>query len=88
MTDSELELCIAGIVARVQGQLTAAQVSPAAGLGPDLGLDSLEVLEVILAVEDRFNFSIPDVEVAGIHSVRDLVGFAARAPTQRALKPT
>lgn len=80
MTESELEWCIAGIVARVLGRTTAAQVSPGACLQQDLGLNSLEVLEVVLAVEDRFNFNIPDVEVAGIRSVHDLVGLAVRAP--------
>ncbi len=38
----------------------------------DLGLDSVQVMEMLLEVEDRFNISIPVNILADVVTVRDL----------------
>lgn len=40
-----------------------AQVSESASFTQDLGLDSLDAVEVVLAVEEEFSIEIPDEEV-------------------------
>jgi acyl carrier protein len=37
----------------------------------DLGLDSMQVMELVLAVEDRFDISIPLNVLADVRTVRD-----------------
>jgi len=39
----------------------------------DLGADSLAVVELIMALEDRFEISIPEEKIAEIATVGDIV---------------
>jgi len=39
----------------------------------DLGLDSLDLAEFVMMVEDKFDIAIPDEEVETIKTVRDAV---------------
>ena len=39
----------------------------------DLGTDSLDVVEIIVAIEDAINKHLPDKVYDNIHTVRDLV---------------
>ena len=41
----------------------------------DLGADSLEVVEIVMALEEAFNIEIPDDEVDQIKTVGDAVQF-------------
>ena len=41
----------------------------------DLGADSLDVVELIMAFEDEFNISLPDEEVAKLKTINDIVAF-------------
>ena len=41
----------------------------------DLGADSLDVVDLIMALEDEFEFEVPDHEVEGIKTVGALVKF-------------
>lgn len=43
----------------------------------DLGLDSLDHVEVIMAMEDEFGFEIPDVDAERLHSPKDLIQYIA-----------
>lgn len=45
----------------------------------DLNADSLDVAELIMAVEEVFNISIPDEELANIKTVGDMVNFIEKA---------
>jgi acyl carrier protein len=49
-----------------------AQLIPDARLQEDLGADSLTLVEIALALEDRFNLSIPDEEWEKVSTVGDL----------------
>lgn len=48
------------------------QLTPDARIIEDLGADSLTVMEIVMAVEDRFNLSIPDDRWEKVKSVGDL----------------
>ena len=39
----------------------------------DLGLNSLELVNLAVAIEDRFDLDIPDREVVGIETVADVI---------------
>jgi len=41
----------------------------------DLGADSLDVVELIMAFEDEFGVSLPDEEIAKMKTIGDIVKF-------------
>jgi NADH dehydrogenase (ubiquinone) 1 alpha/beta subcomplex 1, acyl-carrier protein len=46
----------------------------------DLGLDSLDTVEIVMALEEEFGFEIPDSETDKIDSVKLAVDFIASHP--------
>ena len=47
-------------------------VTPEASVIDDLGADSLDVVELVMALEEEFNLEIPDEEAEKIKSVKDI----------------
>lgn len=47
-------------------------VTPEASVVDDLGADSLDVVELVMALEEEFNLEIPDEEAEKIKSVNDI----------------
>lgn len=41
----------------------------------DLGADSLDVVEVLMAIEEHFGISVPDEDVATLKTVRDIADY-------------
>ena len=58
----------------------ALQVTSAAHFEKDLGLDSLDVVELVMALEEEFNIEIPDGEADKISSVTDAVNYLLSNP--------
>ena len=56
------------------------QVTPNAHFQNDLGLDSLDTLEIVMALEEEFGFEIPDNEAEKISSINLAVDFIASHP--------
>ncbi|KAK9692226.1 hypothetical protein RND81_09G249800 [Saponaria officinalis] len=56
------------------------KVTPNAHFQKDLGLDSLDTVEVVMALEEEFRFEIPDNEADKISSVSMAVDFIASHP--------
>ncbi|KEF52584.1 NADH dehydrogenase (ubiquinone) 1 alpha/beta subcomplex 1 [Exophiala aquamarina CBS 119918] len=46
----------------------------------DLGLDSLDTVEVVMAIEEEFSIEIPDKEADAIHSVDQAVTYIVAQP--------
>ncbi|EGP86504.1 ACP1 mitochondrial matrix acyl carrier protein [Zymoseptoria tritici IPO323] len=46
----------------------------------DLGLDSLDTVEVVMAIEEEFSIEIPDKEADAIHSVNQAVDYIMKQP--------
>ncbi|CAN6328465.1 unnamed protein product [Urochloa humidicola] len=57
-----------------------AKVTPTAHFQKDLGLDSLDTVEVVMAFEEEFGFEIPDNEAEKIDSIKTAVDFIASHP--------
>ena len=51
------------------------QVTEAAAFTTDLGADSLDVVELLMAIEDEFDVEIPDEEIENIKTIGDLVKY-------------
>lgn len=56
------------------------QVTPNAHFQNDLGLDSLDTVEIVMALEEEFRFEIPDNEADKINSISLAVDFIASHP--------
>ncbi|RVZ63226.1 acyl carrier protein [Helicobacter pylori] len=61
----------------ISGQLNvdAAQVTPEAEFVKDLGADSLDIVELIMALEERFGIEIPDEQAEKIVNVGDVMRY-------------
>mmetsp|Transcript_48443 Transcript_48443/g.71792 ORF Transcript_48443/g.71792 Transcript_48443/m.71792 type:complete len:122 (+) Transcript_48443:111-476(+) len=57
-----------------------AKVHPSSKFGDDLGLDSLDAVEVVMAIEDEFAIEIPDAEADKIASIEDAVAYISGHP--------
>ena len=53
------------------------QVSPTSSFSAALGLDSLDTVEVVMAMEEEFAVEIPDAEADKITSVSEAVEYLA-----------
>lgn len=60
--------------------LVYSQVSPSAHFQKDLGLDSLDTVEVVMAFEEEFAVEIPDVEADKILSTADAIQYISAHP--------
>lgn len=58
-----------------QLDVDAATVTEASSFIDDLGADSLDLVELVMAFEDEFEVTIPDDKVESIKSVGDAVLF-------------
>ncbi|KAL2634450.1 hypothetical protein R1flu_005929 [Riccia fluitans] len=56
------------------------KVSPASHFQNDLGLDSLDTVEIVMAFEEEFNIEIPDSEADKIFSCQDAIDYIASQP--------
>ncbi len=50
-------------------------ITPETNIQDDLGADSLDVVDLIMSLEDEFEFEVPDHEVENIKTVGALVQF-------------
>ncbi|KAE9621991.1 hypothetical protein Lal_00032376 [Lupinus albus] len=61
-------------------KLDPSKVNPNAHFQNDLGLDSLDAVEIVMALEEEFGFEIPDNEADKINSIKLAVDFIASHP--------
>ena len=54
------------------------QVTMASRLVEDLGADSLDVVELIMAFEDEFGVTLPDEDIAAMKTVGDVVNYIGK----------
>lgn len=59
------------------GQLDvdAEEISLDTKIAEDLGADSLDVVELLMAIEDEFDVEIPDEEIEKLKTVGDVVEY-------------
>ena len=60
-------------------RIDRAEVTRDQRLRDDLGLDSLAMIDLVVAAEDRFGMRVPDEEVDRLRTVGDLVDYIRAA---------
>jgi acyl carrier protein len=55
-----------------------AEVTPTASFVDDLGADSLDQVEVVLAFEEAFGIEIPDEDAEKIATVKDAIDYVTK----------
>ena len=58
-----------------QLQIDAKEVSLDSSFIDDLGADSLDIVELVMAMEDAFQMDIPDEEAEKIQTVRNAIDY-------------
>jgi len=56
-------------------------VVPEASLDDDLGADSLDTVELVIAFEETFGIDIPDADVAQTKTVQDMIEYVQTRTT-------
>lgn len=51
------------------------EISPASSFGSDLGADSLDVLELILALEEQLELDLPDEDMKRLKTVQEWMDY-------------
>ena len=54
------------------------EVTPTASFVDDLGADSLDTVELVMALEEAFEIEIPDEEAEKIRTVQDAIGYVEK----------
>lgn len=55
------------------------EVKPESKFVDDLGADSLDVVELVMALEEKFEIEIPDEEAEKIQTIGDVVAYIEKA---------
>lgn len=64
---------IAKIICEHLGSLKLDEIEPETSLVDDLGADSLDAVEIIMAIEEEFSIEIPDDKFENLETVQDIV---------------
>jgi acyl carrier protein len=74
MTDEEIRTGMAEIIEEITGT-PAADVTMEKAFVDDLEIDSLSMVEILVAAEERFGVSIPDETAKDLKTVKDAVTY-------------
>jgi len=55
-----------------------AEVTPSASFVDDLGADSLDTVELVMALEEHFDIEIPDEDAEKIRTVQDAIDYIGK----------
>jgi acyl carrier protein len=66
------------IIARQLG-IEETEINPKSSVVEDLGADSLDVVELIMALEEEFDLEIPDTEAEKIVNVQNIFDYMENA---------
>ena len=77
MTEEEILTGLGEIVDEVAG-VPADQVTPDKTFVDDLDIDSLSMVEIAVAAQDKFGVEIPDEQLKDLKTVQDVVNFVSK----------
>ena len=78
MTEQEILTGLGEIIDEIAG-VPAAEVTPDKSFVDDLDIDSLSMVEIAVAAQDKFGVEIPDDELKNLKTVQDVVVFVQRS---------
>jgi acyl carrier protein len=74
MSTTNVEMKVRSIIAEQLG-VGEDEVKSESAFVEDLGADSLDIVELVMAMEDEFDVEIPDDQAEGIKTVKNAVDF-------------
>ena len=74
MADKPIEQRVKDIIVEQLG-VKPDQVTPEAKFVEDLGADSLDIVELIMALEEEFGIEVPDEQAEKLQSVGDVIKY-------------
>ncbi len=74
MSTSAIETKVKGIIADQLG-VGEDEIKPESSFIEDLGADSLDIVELVMAMEEEFEVEIPDEEAENIKTVGDAINY-------------
>ncbi len=74
MATSAIELKVKSIIADQLG-VGEDEIKPESSFIEDLGADSLDIVELVMAMEEEFEVEIPDEEAENIKTVGDAINY-------------
>jgi acyl carrier protein len=77
MTEQEILEGLGEIVEEIAG-VPAAEVTPGKSFVDDLDIDSLAMVEIAVAAQDKFGVEIPDDQLKDLATVQDVVNFVSK----------
>ena len=77
MTEGEIIAAVNQIM--IEGfEIEEPLLKPEALLGEDLDLDSLDAVDLVVAIEKRFGFRIQEVEARSMKTMNDIYGYITK----------
>lgn len=61
-----------------QLNIDVAEIKPESEVVKDLGADSLDVVELMMALEDEYGVTLPEGEVENVKTVQDIVDMVSK----------
>jgi acyl carrier protein len=77
MTEQEILAGLGEIIEEIAG-VPADEVTPGKSFVDDLDIDSLSMVEIAVAAQDRFGVEIPDDQLKDLTTVQDVVNFVTK----------
>ena len=74
MTATNVEAKVKGIIAEQLG-VAEDEIKTTSSFIEDLGADSLDIVELVMAMEEEFEVEIPDEEAENIKTVGDAINY-------------
>ena len=77
MTDQEILAGLGEIIEEIAG-VPADEVTASKSFVEDLDIDSLSMVEIAVAAQDKFGVEIPDDQLKDLVTVQDVINFVAK----------
>jgi len=74
MSEKSIEERVKEIIVEQLG-VTPDQITPEASFLEDLGADSLDTVELVMAFEEEFNINVPDDDAEKLQTVGDVIRY-------------
>ena len=77
MNDQEILAGLGEIVEEIVG-VPAAELTPGKSFVDDLDIDSLSMVEIAVAAQDKFGVEIPDDQLKDLTTVQDVMNYVSK----------
>ncbi len=77
MTEQEILAGLGEIIEEIAGVL-ADEVTPSKSFVDDLDIDSLSMVEIAVAAQDKFGAAIPDDQLKDLTTVQDVMNYVSK----------